>query len=180
MEYQYKVIISNRTVYKEFEIQPDMDRVKLGTGSSCEFRLNPEAFFTGIEMEFRKNGKSWNLECSDDVYFSRGDMRKLLSTEVRHGDVLSVCYASTGNEAFELRFLIDFEARVPDYNYYLEITGTIDIATDATADIILNSKFSNDSKIRLTLNGTQCQLEEIVSEYGVYLNGRKQIGRAHV
>ena len=59
-------------------------------------------------------------------------MRKLLSTEVRHGDVLSVCYASTGNEAFELRFLIDFEARVPDYNYYLEITGTIDIATDAT------------------------------------------------
>lgn len=45
MEYQYKVIISNRTVYKEFEIQPDMDRVKLGTGSSCEFRLNPEAFF---------------------------------------------------------------------------------------------------------------------------------------
>ena len=75
------------------QIQPDMDRVKLGTGSSCEFRLNPEAFFTGIEMEFRKNGKSWNLECSDDVYFSRGDMRKLLSTEVRHGDVLSVCYA---------------------------------------------------------------------------------------
>ena len=58
MEYQYKVIISNRTVYKEFEIQPDMDRVKLGTGSSCEIRLNPEAFFTGIEMEFRKNGKA--------------------------------------------------------------------------------------------------------------------------
>jgi len=180
MEYQYKVIISNRTVYKEFEIQPDMDRVKLGTGSSCEFRLNPEAFFTGIEMEFRKNGKSWNLECSDDVYFSRGDMRKLLSTEVRHGDVLSVCYASTGNEAFELRFLIDFEARVPDYNYYLEITGTIDIATDATADIILNSKFSNDSKIRLTLNGTQCQLEEIVSEYGVYLNGRKLMNKTEL
>lgn len=180
MEYQYKVIISNRTVYKEFEIQPDMDRVKLGTGSSCEFRLNPEAFFTGIEMEFRKNGKSWNLECSDDVYFSRGDMRKLLSTEVRHGDVLSVCYASTGNEAFELRFLIDFEARVPDYNYYLEITGTIDIATDATADIILNSKFSSDSKIRLTLNGTQCQLEEIVSEYGVYLNGRKLMNKTEL
>ena len=31
MEYQYKVIISNRTVYKEFEIQPDMDRVKCET-----------------------------------------------------------------------------------------------------------------------------------------------------
>ena len=144
MEYQYKVIISNRTVYKKFEIQPDMDRVKLGTGSSCEFRLNPEAFFTGIEMEFRKNGKSWNLECSDDVYFSRGDMRKLLSTEVRHGDVLSVCYASTGNEAFELRFLIDFEARVPDYNYYLEITGTIDIAVRSVRSALKARGCCND------------------------------------
>lgn len=61
MEYQYKVIISNRTVYKEFEIQPDMDRVKLGTGSSCEFRLNPEAFFTGIEMENLEKWKKLEL-----------------------------------------------------------------------------------------------------------------------
>lgn len=54
MEYQYKVIISNRTVYKEFEIQPDMDRVKLGTGSSCEFRLNPEAFLPESKWSLEK------------------------------------------------------------------------------------------------------------------------------
>ena len=77
MEYQYKVIISNRTIYKEFEIQPDMDKVKLGTGSSCEFRLNPENFFSELEIEFRKEGKKWVLECSDEIYISKGDMRKL-------------------------------------------------------------------------------------------------------
>ena len=38
MEYQYKVIISNRTIYKEFEIQSDMDKVKLGDRKST--RLN--------------------------------------------------------------------------------------------------------------------------------------------
>ena len=39
MDYQYKVIVSNRTVYKEFEITPEMEIVRLGTTSSCEYRL---------------------------------------------------------------------------------------------------------------------------------------------
>lgn len=173
MEYQYKVIISNRAIYKEFEIQPDMDKVKLGTVSSCEFRLNPESFFSDMEMEFQKNGKKWTLECSDDIYFSRGDMRKLLSTELIHGDAISVRYASTGNEAFELRFMIDFEAKVPYYNWYVEIGTSMDLATDATADVVLKSQFSNNSKIRLTQSGNSYVLEEITSEYGVYLNGQK-------
>lgn len=173
MEYQYKVIISNRTIYKEFEIQPDMDKVKLGTGASCEFRLNPENFFSELEMEFRKEEKKWVLECSDEIYMSKGDMRKLLSTDIAHGEVLSIRYASTGNEVFELRFLIDFEAKIPFYNWYVELGNTMDIATDATADLILKSRFSNNSKLRLTARDNTYVLEEIVSEYGVYLNGRK-------
>ena len=32
--YQYKVIVSNRTVYKEFEIAAGVENVKLGTTSS--------------------------------------------------------------------------------------------------------------------------------------------------
>ena len=113
MDYQYKVIISNRTVYKEFEIPTDMEGVRLGTTSFCEFRLNPESFFGDIEIEFTELDNKWNIDCSDNVYFSRGDMRKLYSTEIKHGDIISVCYTNTGNEAFELRFMIDFDAKVP-------------------------------------------------------------------
>lgn len=97
MDYQYKVIISNRTVYKEFEIPTDMEGVRLGTTSFCEFRLNPESFFGDIEIEFTELDNKWNIDCSDNVYFSRGDMRKLYSTEIKHGDIISVCYTNTGN-----------------------------------------------------------------------------------
>lgn len=37
MDYQYKIIVSNRTVYKEFEIAAGVENVRLGTTSSCEF-----------------------------------------------------------------------------------------------------------------------------------------------
>ena len=61
MDYQYKVIISNRTVYKEFEIPTDMEGVRLGTTSFCEFRLNPESFFGDIEIEFTELDNELNL-----------------------------------------------------------------------------------------------------------------------
>lgn len=54
MEYQYKLIVSNQTFYKEFEIPADLERVKLGTTSNCEFRLNPDFFFEEIEIGFEK------------------------------------------------------------------------------------------------------------------------------
>lgn len=53
MDYQYKIIVSNRTVYKEFEIAAGVENVRLGTTSSCEFRLNPKLFFQRSRLSFR-------------------------------------------------------------------------------------------------------------------------------
>ena len=60
MDYQYKIIVRNRSVYKEFEISADMERVRLGTTSVCEFRLNPDAFFGSIEMDLEKKNGKWD------------------------------------------------------------------------------------------------------------------------
>ena len=173
MEYQHKIIVSNRTIYKEFGIQSSIEKVKLGTISSCEFRLNPEVFFNDIEIEFQKKQGIWSIECSDGLYFSRGDMRKLMSIELEHGDVISVRYETTGNEAFEIRFLIDFEAKIPNYNWYVDLEDNLEISTDAGADIVIKSQFSSQNNVIISKNGNNYFLEEKVSEYGVYVNGQK-------
>lgn len=173
MDYQYKVIVSNRTVYKEFEITPEMEIVRLGTTSSCEFRLNPESFFEDIEIEYTKQDNCWNIDCPDNIYISRGDMRKLYSSEIKHGDIISVCYASTGNEAFELRFMIDFEAKVPNYNWYIDLNDkkSILISDDRDSDIVLISEFNKASRIELVRCGRDWELRSFTAKYGVYLNG---------
>lgn len=38
MVQHYKLIISNRIIYKEFDITGGMSRIALGTTSLCEFR----------------------------------------------------------------------------------------------------------------------------------------------
>jgi type VII secretion protein essC len=178
MDYQYKVIVSNRAVYKEFEIPTDMEGVRLGTTSSCEFRLNPDSFFGDIEIEFAEQKNMWNMDCSDNVYFSRGDMRKLFSTEIKHGDVITVCYANTGNEAFELRFMIDFEARVPNYNWYIDLEETqkITIGDQTGSNIELESDFGKNTLVLIEKTSKGVLVTEKASQLGVNVNGKKITG----
>lgn len=175
MDYQYKVIVSNRNVYKEFEIPADMERVRLGTTSSCEFRLSPDAFFDSIEMDFEKKDSQWEIASADTAYISRGDMRKLLSTELKHGDILSVRYTASGNEAFEIRFMIDFEAKVPDYNWFVDIANKQEfrIGSDTRCDLIIQSQFNTDLSICIRKKGNEVVVVEEKSKFGTLINAKE-------
>lgn len=175
MDYQYKVIVSNRNIYKEFEIPADMERVRLGTTSVCEFRLNPDAFFDSIEMEFEKKNSQWEIASTDTAYISRGDMRKLLSTELKHGDILSVRYALSGDEVFEIRFMIDFEAKVPDYNWFVDLSQkqVFRIGNDSTCDLVFASQFTGGNSVCLKNTGAEIIVEEEKSEFGTLINGKR-------
>lgn len=175
MDYQYKIVISNRTLYKEIEILPDMERVKIGTTYSCEYRLNPDMFFGNIELELEKTNQKWQISCIDSVYLNRGDMRKLLSAELAHGDVLYLRYAETGDIVFELRFMIDFEAKTPFYNWKINLSDKENwiISAEQRADIKLLSAFSGNTAIQIYKEKNGYILEELHSEFGVYRNGKK-------
>lgn len=178
MNHPYKIIVSNKIVYREFELPREVDEVKLGTNVSCEFRLNPDSFFEGLEVELKKKDGIWSLACREGVYLSRGDLRKLVSAELSHGDVWWLRYTSSGDTALELRFLIDFEARIPDYRYAVSLTGRerLTVGDDPAMDLVLDSPFSKDNKLCIRRGERGYVLEEIQSAFGVCRNGRRVEG----
>lgn len=54
MEYQYKLILTNRRICKEFIITNNMSEVMLGTTADCIFRINQEYFFEKVQVFFQK------------------------------------------------------------------------------------------------------------------------------
>ncbi len=54
MEYQYKLILTNRRICKEFIITNNMSEVMLGTTADCIFRINQEYFFEKVQVSFQK------------------------------------------------------------------------------------------------------------------------------
>lgn len=175
MNYQYKVIVRNRTVYKEFEIHPELKKVKLGTTANCEFRVDPEAFFESFELELDYQDQNWGILCTDTVYLSTGDMRKLISTEIRHGDVLSVRYASSGDEVFELRFMIDFDAKIQRFDARVRLQENVQLLLggDSGCNLLLKSEFCRSSEVKLCFRNPGLLVQEIHFKYGLLCNGRQ-------
>lgn len=179
MDYQYKVIVSNQAFYKEFEIPADLERVKLGTTSNCEFRLNPDFFFEEIEIGFEKK-EEWNILCNDNLYISRGDIRKLLFTELKHGDVLNICYSGSGEAAFELRFLIDFGSDGTNYSLKIDLSRIPELIIGDTysANIELSTEYSKNTSVAIKQTASGVCLIEKSALYGTYVNGKRIEGRA--
>lgn len=174
MDFQYKLIVGNQTFYKEFEIPAELERVKLGSTSNCEFRLNSDFFFEDIEISLEKK-ENWNILCSDNLYISRGDVRKLLFSELTHDDVVNICYVNSGEVAFEIRFLIDFGSDGTDYSLKIDLSqiSELSIGDKSGANIELSTEYGKDTFVSIVQANNKIELIEKASKYGTYVNGKR-------
>lgn len=179
---KYKIIIINNHLYKEVEIPPEKEKLTIGTESNCEIRLPKELFFEKIELTFQQMDEVWNITCCENLYFTVGDIRKLMTLNLKHGDEFSVRYQESSSEVVQITFLIDFESEQKKYERKIDLMG-IDRFTIGSADhnnIILKSKYTNNELIQVTKSNQGLFLDIKQSKYGVYVNGNKAEGNITV
>lgn len=177
MEYRYKIIISNKSLYKEFELPIGKNEAKLGTSVGCDFRLHRDLFFEPIELYFIKKNNEWTLLCSDSFYISVGDSRKLMALSPKHGDLFTIRYVESNIDAFTIEFLIDFNNSKIKYERAISLVGcsSIRIGTDDYCQVKLKSTFVKDDVIELQKSSKGFDLQIRKATYGVYYNGSRAI-----
>ena len=175
MRSRYKVIIANRLLYKEIELSPEVSRVVIGTGVGCDVRLHKSMFFEPVELRFVREDEGWTMICSDNLYLSLGDVRKLITKNMEHGDVLEVKYQQSSQSVFTVEFLTDFDDGKRKYERTIEIAGRpyVTIGADRSRDIVLSSEYTRWEDVELRRDGADYVLHIRNSKYGVYHNGRK-------
>ena len=172
---QYKIVLSSNSIYKEIELAPGMQRVKVGTSIDCDFRLHKELFFDSIELIFVANAGEWSVYCQDNLYLTVGDVRKLMTKKLVHGDMLEVRYQGSDNLVFTMDFLIDFEDGTKKYDRIIDLssTGKITIGSKPSFNICLSSEFIKADAVELTKRSDAWMLTVRQTTYGVYHNGKK-------
>ena len=175
MENRYKIILSNDHIYKEIELAPNAQRVKVGTNVDCDIRLRKELFFEQIELTFLKNGKMWSVQCSDGLYLTVGDIRKLVTKTLTHGESLQVKYQESNIFVFSLDFFIDFDDGKRKYERIVDVakSTTISIGCAANSNLRLSSAFVKDDEIVLNKSGNDYTIDIKRTTYGAYINGKK-------
>lgn len=177
MNNQYKIIISNRNIYKEAGLNPAQEEVKAGTHTGADIRLRRDDFFEPIELVFVNKGNYWTLFAGDNLYISEGDgdIRKLRSRDLNHGDVLEIHYQDSDIVVFRLEFVIDFDEDSHRFNRFADCTqaGRILIGAAPGNNIVLKSPYISNEQIELIRSGDGFQLHILQTTYGVLHNGKK-------
>lgn len=174
MNNRYKIIISNKNIYKEIELAEDAINAKIGTGIDCTYRLLRDLFFEPIELTFQKKGDRWLLICSDNLYITVDDVRKLMTKDLVHGDVFQIRYQESNNIVFTVEFLIDFGSN-RKYERFVETGGlsSLRIGADASSSIVLKSQFVSNDSVVIDKRNEYFEVKILNSRYGVYINDKK-------
>ncbi len=181
MDRRYKIIISNdNKIYREIELAPDARELNLGTGIDCDVRLHKDLVFEPIKLTFVKsNDEEWSVLCSDNLYLTVGDVRKLMTKRLTHGDQFAVKYQQSNNTVFNVEFLIDFDNGQQKYERIIDVSkaSTVNIGTARNNNIVLSSSFVTDDQIMLRATGEGLEINIGRTTYGVYHNGRRAANR---
>lgn len=182
MDSRYKLIISSKSIYKEIELSPEMQEVKIGTTSECTVRLRKELFFSPIELILQKYGKDWSILCGDELYLTAGDARKLLTKKLIHGDELFVKYQESNNEVFSLYFMIDFDYERKIYDIEIDIANqnSVKIGGEKDSDIYCEDPYLEKDTLALELSQGNYVLRDYGSKYGIFVNGARIQGSATI
>ncbi len=175
MDNRYKIVFANNNIYKEIELSQEAQQIKVGTDVECDVRLRKDLFFDRIELLFVKNNGEWSVHCSDNLYLTVGDVRKLLSINLKHGDVLEVKYQESDNVVFTLDFLIDFDDGKKKYERMINVSEclSITLGSSDSCHIVMRSAYVKKDAVGLVKKSDKLVLDIKQTTYGVYINGKK-------
>lgn len=182
MNSRYKVIISGKNIYKEVELSPEVSMLRVGTGIECDVRLRKELFFGGVELQFVRNGRDWTVLCSDNVYLTVGDIRKLVTKTLKHGDLFEVKYQDSDIEVFNLSFILDFDYENKKYDAEIDISGREQVIIGGTpnSDIYIADENIGADRIILNVKSGEVLVIDDNSQYGVCVNGSRILKQKYI
>lgn len=179
MKNRYKIILSNRKVYKEIEMPMEVPKLVIGTDIHCDVRLRKELFFEQFELLFKYENGKWQIICSENVYVTTDNILKLLTKELIHGDEIQLKYQESDADILKISFMIDFEFEKNDYERCIDISEVDELYIGGTekCQIYLNNPYVGKDYIVMRKQKGGYLLEERNTKYGVYVNDIKRTGK---
>lgn len=169
----YKLTIIGKNIYREVELNPEMDIVRIGTGVESSVRFRRESFLVDLELILSRKDNVWTISCGEGLYLTTDGTRKLYNQSLNHGDELVVRYEQQDVNIFKLYFVIDFGYTNQIYNLEIDLSGQhqIKIGGDSNSQVCFANLGHDYVTVELTQDGavvTDCK-----TTYGVWVNGSR-------
>lgn len=175
MQFGYVIKITGQNLYSEAQLASSLSAYSVGTKLESDLRFRKELFFEEFELYFRMQDNQWTVSCSDNVFLDFGDIRKLATKKLKHGDTFSVKYQEPTSEIFRIEFLFDFDNENKDYTRIIDIRNVakVVVGTATDANIVLRGDYLNNGCFELQKKTNNSYGIVIRNQgYGIYHNGQ--------
>lgn len=175
MKYGYILKISNKNIYRELQLPLDKPELRIGMDVDCDVRFYKESFFENFELTLTNNNNNWQISCSDNLYIDAGDVRKLVTKKLNHGESFVVKYQNSDMELFRVEFLFDFDNEAKNYDRIIDISALneFSISSSSNCTITIKSEYVKNDYLSLKRIKKGYVLTISSTTYGVYYNGKK-------
>lgn len=182
MRNRFKIVLFSKNLYREIDLAPEIQSLSIGTMLSCDIRLRKELFFEPFRLNFSVENDAWVVYCSDNIYMTAGDVRKLAVRSLMHGDELTVKYQNSDSEVFRFSFMIDFDYETKKYDLSIDIASLEELRVGGTAgcQIYLYSELIGMDQFAIIHSEGRHYLQEVSAKYGIRLNGKRIHGRTEL
>ena len=174
MDNVYKLILYSRNIYKEIELLPDVKQISIGTYYDNTIRIKKELFLEDFYIELSQlDDDKWEIECSPNIYFYLGDIRKMLRLNLKHGDDFGLRYQNADGEFLHVAFLINFDNKERKFQDRISLEGhtEISIGSSTQSNIVLLDEFAKGDSVLLTWNSDELLMDIKATKYGILVNG---------
>lgn len=178
MNNRYRLTFSTKKVYKEIELLPDMEQVKVGTTRSCDVRLNKDMFFSEFEVYLENHKGNWRMSCDDNVYIASSGVMMLFTKELTHGDEFQLKYRSSKQDMCNISFMLEYSVTQSEFDRVIDIRqlNQVTIGADARCNICLADPMMANDIVVLQRQNDRLYVVDQNTTYGVFVNEIKVTG----
>ena len=179
MSNNYKLILSNKWIYREIELSEEGKSIQIGTRKGCSMRFSREYFFDDFVLLLDYVDDKWIMSCADTSYILMGN-EKMRSIALNNGDEFRVCFCRNNKEIFNVFCILD--SSVQDFSRQVNLVGISQcvIGGNSQCNIFIDDPILRNNVITLVNKNDKWFVVDNNNHYGVYINGKKVNGSIEV
>lgn len=179
MENRYKLILSNKWIYREIELPEEGKSIQIGTQKGCSMRFSREYFFDDFVLLLDYVDDNWVMTCTDTAYILIGN-EQLRTIELDNGIEFVVYFRRNNKEIFKGFCMLD--SSVQDFSRQVNLNGISQciIGGNSQCNIFIDDNILRNRAISLVCKNEKMYVVDNQSNYGVYVNGIKINGSAEI
>lgn len=173
-ETRYSIQLYNDRFFREIEIPPGTERLRIGSGPDTAVQLQRELFSEPFTLEMVRDGPGYALQCSENVFMNTaGDVSRKYYLKLAHGTEAALCCGHSGKELLRFLYTICFDYRERQYGFEIRIPpgSSFSIGTAESDSIQLFSTHIRHDRLEVTAGKGLLEILVCHTDHGILHNG---------